>query len=71
MRASGASEPRERSAPAQRRARERVGESEGRSPSEHHVVCRATCCVMKSRINLTFAGDIVRVGGMLYVVQKP
>ena len=29
-----ASEPRERSAPAQRRARERVGESEGRSPSE-------------------------------------
>src|SRR5687768_829524 len=28
-----ASEPRERSAPAQRRARERVGESEGRSPS--------------------------------------
>ena len=33
MRASAASEPRERSAPAQRRARERVGESEGRSPS--------------------------------------
>ena len=29
-----ASEPRERSAPAQRRARERVGESEGRSPSD-------------------------------------
>ena len=28
-----ASEPRERSAPAKRRARERVGESEGRSPS--------------------------------------
>jgi predicted DNA-binding transcriptional regulator YafY len=28
-----ASEPRERSAPAERRARERVGESEGRSPS--------------------------------------
>src|SRR5204863_2710808 len=28
------SEPRERSAPAKRRARERVGESEGRSPSE-------------------------------------
>jgi hypothetical protein len=27
-----ASEPRERSAPAQRRARERVGESEGRKP---------------------------------------
>jgi 2-keto-4-pentenoate hydratase len=29
-----ASEPRERSAPAQRRARERAGESEGRSPSD-------------------------------------
>jgi hypothetical protein len=28
-----ASEPRERSAPAKRRARERVGESEGQSPS--------------------------------------
>jgi primosomal protein N' (replication factor Y) (superfamily II helicase) len=33
-RASAASEPRERSAPAKRRARERVGESEGRSPSD-------------------------------------
>ena len=32
-RTSAASEPRERSAPAKRRARERVGESEGRSPS--------------------------------------
>jgi hypothetical protein len=30
----GGSEPRERSAPAKRRARERVGESEGRSPSD-------------------------------------
>jgi hypothetical protein len=28
-----ASEPRERSAPSERRARERVGELEGRSPS--------------------------------------
>src|SRR5437660_880401 len=35
VRASVASEPRERSAPAKRRARERVGESEGRSPSDH------------------------------------
>ena len=34
LRASAASEPRDRSAPTQRRARERVGESEGRSPSE-------------------------------------
>src|ERR671934_1817126 len=34
VRASAASEPRERSAPAKRRARERVGESEGRSPSD-------------------------------------
>jgi hypothetical protein len=34
MRTSGASEPRERSAPAQRRARERAGEPEGRSPSD-------------------------------------
>src|SRR6185436_6831321 len=33
-RTSAASEPRERSAPALRRARERVGESEGRSPSD-------------------------------------
>src|SRR4029079_6487644 len=33
-RVSAASEPRERSAPAKRRARERVGESEGRSPSD-------------------------------------
>src|SRR5262249_27609026 len=33
-RASAASEPRERSAPAKRRARERVGESEGRSPPD-------------------------------------
>src|SRR5687768_11173673 len=30
----GGSEPRDRSSPAKRRARERVGESEGRSPSE-------------------------------------
>ncbi len=34
-RASVASEPRDRSAPAQRRARARVGESEGRSPSDN------------------------------------
>ena len=33
MRASAASEPRDRSAPAKRRVRERVGESEGQSPS--------------------------------------
>ena len=33
MRASIASEPRERSEPSKRRARERVGESEGQSPS--------------------------------------
>jgi len=33
-RASTTSEPRERSAPAKRRARARVGESEGRSPSD-------------------------------------
>ena len=33
-RASTASEPRERSAPAKRRVRERAGESEGRSPSD-------------------------------------
>jgi hypothetical protein len=37
MRTSAASEPRERSAPAQRRARERVGESEGQSPSGKNV----------------------------------
>ena len=35
QRASRASEPRERSAPAKRRARERVGESEGQSPSDN------------------------------------
>src|SRR6476659_9108 len=33
-RASTASEPRDRSAPTKRRARARVGESEGRSPSD-------------------------------------
>src|SRR5204863_261645 len=33
MRVSAANEPRERSAPAQRRARERAGESEGGSPA--------------------------------------
>jgi hypothetical protein len=32
-----ASEPRDRSAPAKRRARERVGESEERSPSVEEV----------------------------------
>src|SRR5436190_19366792 len=37
QRASAASEARERSAPAQRRARERVGESEGRSPSDRKM----------------------------------
>ena len=35
-RASAASEPRDRSGPAKRPARERVGESEGRSPSEEN-----------------------------------
>ena len=30
----GGSEPRDRSAPTKRRAKERVGESEGRSPSD-------------------------------------
>ena len=39
MRASIASEPRERSAPAKRRARECVGESEGQSPSDK-IGCR-------------------------------
>ena len=34
LRTSGSERPRERSAPAKRRARERVGESEGRSPSD-------------------------------------
>ena len=34
LRASAASEPRDRSEPAQRRARARVGESEGQSPSD-------------------------------------
>src|SRR5262245_47673048 len=40
-RASVASEPRERSEPAKRRARERVGESEGRSPSDELAEMRA------------------------------
>ena len=34
LRASAASEPRDRSEPAQRRARARAGESEGQSPSD-------------------------------------
>ena len=49
-RASTASEPRDRSAPTKRRARARVGESEGRSPSdetrrgvEHAVGKRLRC----------------------------
>src|SRR6478609_7756592 len=43
-RTSRASEPRERSAPAKRRARERVGDSEGQSPSDaiDDLVDRAT-----------------------------
>ena len=52
IRASDASEPRERSEPTQRRARERVGESEGRSPSE-----------IKDRFGLTWHPSIV--GGVL------
>jgi hypothetical protein len=38
-RVSAANEPRDRSAPAKRRARERVGESEGRSPSVEPRSC--------------------------------
>jgi len=34
---ASASEPRDRSAPAQRRASERAGESEGRSPSDKTI----------------------------------
>ncbi len=37
-----ASEPRERSAPAPRRARERVGESEGQSPSGKNATIDAS-----------------------------
>src|SRR5262245_37284807 len=36
VRANAVSEPRDRSEPAQRRARARVGESEGRSPSDEN-----------------------------------
>jgi RNA polymerase sigma factor (sigma-70 family) len=43
-RTSHASEPRERSAPAQRRARERAGESEGRRPSDTNDVELARLC---------------------------
>ena len=35
-----ANEPRDRSAPTKRRARERVGESEGRSPSDEDALLR-------------------------------
>ena len=49
---AGASEPRERSAPAKRRARERVRESEGRSPS-------AKIRFKMSRFYLTTAIDYV------------
>ena len=42
LRASRASEPRERSAPAKRRARARVGESEGRSPSDKTRTARSS-----------------------------
>src|SRR5262245_40328672 len=50
LRASMASEPRERSAPAKRRARERVGESEGRSPSDKTCRERGMTCVQSSRV---------------------
>jgi RNA polymerase sigma factor (sigma-70 family) len=43
-RTSSASEPRDRSAPAERRARERVGESEGRRPSDENDVDLARLC---------------------------
>ena len=47
LRASKASEPRDRSAPAKRRARERVGESEGRSPSDKLVRARPSRSIWK------------------------
>src|SRR5258706_7883584 len=51
MRASAASEPRERSAPAKRRARERVGESEGRSPSVKNEVRMAKAAVATQSVD--------------------
>ena len=44
-----ASEPRERSAPVRRRARERVGESEGRSPSVRLDIWLDVACLFKTR----------------------
>ena len=44
-----ASEPRERTAPAQRRARERAGESEGRSPSVRLDIWLDVACLFKTR----------------------
>ncbi len=60
-----ASEPRERSAPAQRRARERVGESEGRSPSaekrEAEVAARAPEPISGPSVASVVAGGYVVV----------
>ena len=76
-----ASEPRERSAPGQRRARERVGESEGRSPSgdmssaiESRVMNRfaaLAACVLVALPALTAAQSARSFRGRLSPVPIP
>src|SRR5262245_31604397 len=57
MRVSIASEPRERSEPAQRRARERVGESEGRSLSDKTGRWIVTALLTGAALATTAAGQ--------------
>src|SRR5262244_3597689 len=52
-RTSAASEPRERSAPAKRRARARAGESEGRSPSDKTDETRMPAMPLDRRHEIT------------------
>src|SRR5258705_8659964 len=67
-RASMASEPRDRSAPTKRRARARVGEFEGRSPSNQtrlwrggiHVAVRRTTVITSAALAVVAAASLSR-----------
>ena len=66
------SEPRERSAPAQRRARERVGESEGRSPSVEFERIALPPHAFVDSIEVGFALDTcVRVSNLSHGGEPP
>ena len=59
------SEPRERRAPAKRRARERAGESAGRSPSEKKEVFED----LRRRLGESEATDYTKAGGLAFSYQ--